>query len=94
MSVKNEDDEDYNEEDEEEGEEEGHENENKSKQKTVKVARELPDVDIYESPKFNDPEVEANVLQLQMNLKEKLKGKNRDERFNAYNDLGKKEFSL
>lgn len=92
MSVKNNEtnaDYDEDEEDEEEEEEEeGGSNENKSKQNAGKVVRELPDVDIYEAPNFGDADVEANVHQLQLHLKEKLKGKDMDARFNAYNDLG------
>ena len=92
MSVKN-NETNYNEdedeeEDEEEEEEGGESNDNKSKQKAGKVIRELPDVDIYEAPNFGDADVEANVQQLQLHLKEKLKGKDLDARFNAYNDLG------
>ena len=76
--------------DEGEGEEEELNEKAKSKQKTIKTIRELPEVDIYEIPDLGDPDVDANVLQLQTTLKEKLKAKDLQERFIAYNDLGNK----
>ena len=72
----------------EEGEEE-EDGEEKPKQVAPPKVRELPDVDIFESPNFGNEDVDANVLQLQMTLKEKLKDrKDMDGKYIAYNDLG------
>jgi len=61
----------------------------KPKVQTTTVARQLPDVDIFEMPNFGDEKVDKDILELQTNLREKLKKKDLQEKYIAYNDLGK-----
>ncbi|XP_066925496.1 G-protein-signaling modulator 2-like [Clytia hemisphaerica] len=75
-------------------EEEDEEGEEKPKQTVAPKVRELPDVDIYEKPKFGNEDVETSVMELQKILKEKLKGKNIEEKYMAYNDLGTAYYRL
>ena len=60
----------------------------KPKVQAAPTVRELPDVDIFEKPNFGDDKVDKDILDMQTNLKEKLKQKDMEEKYIAYNDLG------
>lgn len=66
----------------------------RTQKKQVTKVRELPDVDIYEKPNFGDENVDVNITALQTTLKEKLKGKDVEQKYIAYNDLGTAYFRL